>query len=152
DRAPGGAPRTARLTLSFRSKDPYLALAVTRELGQLVIQHELTTRREQALDAAASAERERDLLVGALAQRTRQIFVKQKEIGDQKPDPRLQVELVSMLGSLGALEHQAEAAERRAATLDLAAAFERRGIGLHFEVVDEGALPAEHHRLLARVL
>jgi hypothetical protein len=59
---------------------------------------------------------------------------------------------VSLLGSLGSLEHQVDAAERRAATLDLNAAYERRGICLYFEVVEEGALPPRAGRLALLLL
>jgi len=61
----------------------------------------------------------------------------------------LQVELVSLLGSLPALEREVETAERRAANLELGAAWERRGIGLNFEMVDEGALPGRAARVRA---
>jgi hypothetical protein len=150
DRRPGGAPRTARLTVSFHAKDPQLALAVTRDLGRLIVEHELAARRAQALAAATNADQARDTLVAALQLRSREIFARQNDIGGaQPPDPRLQVQLVSLLGSLGSLEHQVEAAERRAATLDLNAAYERRGIGLYFEIVDEGALPARAGELAA---
>jgi hypothetical protein len=141
DRAPGSAPRSARLTVSFHAKDPYLALAVTRDLGRLIVEHELVARREQALAAATNAEQARDTLLSALQRREREVFIKQRDIDRGGPDPRLQVQLVSLLGSIGTLEHQVEAAERRAATLDLTAAYERHGIGLYFEVVEEGALP-----------
>jgi hypothetical protein len=56
------------------------------------------------------------------------------------------------LGSLGALEHQVEAAERRASTLELGAGLERGGIGLFFEVVDDGALPERSGQLQAQLL
>jgi hypothetical protein len=153
DRAQGRSPRSARLMVSFHAKDPYLALAVTRDLGKLIVEHELRARREQALAAATNAELARDTLVAALQQRTREAFSKQTAISQsQPPDPREQVQLVSLLGSLGSLEHQVEAAERRAATLDLNAAYERRGIGLYFEVVEEGALPARAGRLALLIL
>jgi hypothetical protein len=51
------------------------------------------------------------------------------------------------LGSLAPLERQVDAAEKRAASLNLSAAWERRGIGLNFEVVDDGALPGRAARL-----
>jgi len=153
DRARNGAPRSTRLTVSFHAKDPYLALAVTRDLGKLIVEHELLSRREQALAAASSAERARDTLLTALQQRTREVVTKQSAIGaSQPPDPHDQVQLVSLLGSLGSLEHQVEAAERRAATLDLNAAYERRGIGLYFEVDEEGALPPRAGQLALLLL
>lgn len=142
DRAPGAAPRSARLTVSFHAKDPNLALAVTRDLGALIASHELASRRDQALRLAASAARARDTWIAAWQRRSSDIVNKRAEIAGSAPvDPRLQVELVSLLSSLPALEREVDAAERRATTLDLGAAWERRGIGLSFEVVDDGSLP-----------
>jgi hypothetical protein len=142
DRAPGAAPRSARLTVSFHAKDPNLALAVTRDLGALIASHELASRRDQALRVAASAARARDTWLAAWQRRSSDIVSKQAEISrKQPPDPRLQVELVSLLSSLPALEREVDAAARRATTLDLGAAWERRGIGLSFQVVDDGSLP-----------
>ncbi len=142
ERTAGDLPRSARLTVSFRAKDPNLALAVTRDLGALVVRHELAARRDQALATANAAGRARDTLVTALQRRSQQVLAKQNEIESTTPrDPRLQVELVSLLGSLGAVERQVDAAERRAASSDVGAALEGRGIGLYFEIVDDGSLP-----------
>ena len=68
------------------------------------------------------------------------------------PDPRLQVELVGLLGSLGSLERRAEAAERSSDKLDLSAALERHGAGLHFEVVDDATLPSGEEQRRMRLL
>ncbi|HKY40928.1 MAG TPA: hypothetical protein VJN18_33570 [Polyangiaceae bacterium] len=146
-RAPGAVPRSARLTVSYRSKDPTQALAVTRDLGRLIIAHEQAVRREQAAMAASDADQARDSLRRALEMRAGQAVVKQTQMARAAaPDPRLQVELVGLLGSVGALQQQLEAAERRAASLELGAALERRGMGLYFEVVEEGALPSRAGR------
>jgi hypothetical protein len=149
-RAAGDAPRTARLTVSFHAKDPNLALAVTRDLGSLIVSHELAARSDQALSAAARAARARDTWVVAWQRRSAEIVNKRAEIAAMvPPNPQLQVELVSLLGSLPALEREVETAERRAANLELGAAWERRGIGLNFEMVDEGALPGRAARVRA---
>lgn len=149
-RARGDAPRSARLTVSFHSKDPHLALAVTRDLGKMIVGHELAARRDQASSAAARAARARDTWVAAWQRRSADIASKRTEIAaTTPPDPQLQVELVSLLGSMPALEREVETAERRAANLELGAAWERRGIGLNFEMVDEGALPGRAARARA---
>jgi hypothetical protein len=153
DRRPGGAPRTARLTVSFRSKDPHQALAVTRDLGALIISHEQATRRDQAWAVASRAGRARDTLVDAYQRRSADVVAKQSQLANATaPDARAQVELVSLLGSLGSLERQVDTAERRASTSELGAAFERQGIGLSFQVVDEGALPGRAARARAALL
>jgi len=150
DRAPGKAPRSARLSVSFHSKDPHLALAVTRDLGALIESHELAARSEQALAAASNAERARDTWVAAWQRRSADIAFKQNQLDQSaSSDPRLQVELIGLVGSLGALQREVENAERRAAALKLSAAWERRGIALNFDVVDGGALPRRAARLQA---
>jgi hypothetical protein len=152
-RSAGDLPRSARLTVSYRSKDPVQALAVTRDLGRLIIRHEQGVRREQALAAAHAAEQTRARLQQVLEQRAGQVVAKQTELaGALEPDPRLQVELVGLLGSLGGLEREVEGAERRVASLDLGAELERRGMGLYFQIVDEGSLPSRAGRARALLL
>jgi hypothetical protein len=153
ERTAGDEPRSARLTVSFHAKDANLALAVTRDLGALVVRRELATRHDQALAAATTAARGRDTLVAALQRRSREVLTKQNEIESTTPrDPRLQVELVSLLGSLGALERQVDAAEARAATSDVGAALEGRAVGLYFEIVDDGSLPGRAGQQKAALL
>jgi hypothetical protein len=148
ERAAGSSPRSARLTVSFRDQDPQRALAVTRDLGKLIVEQQRAVRREQALARASSAERARDTLVDALRQRSAEVVSKEvaleRSVG---PNPRLQVELVGLLGSLPALERQVDSADRRAASLGLEATLERHGMGMSFEVVDEGSLPARGGRV-----
>lgn len=153
ERRSGSAPRSVRLTVSFHSKDPNVALAVTRDLGALIVQREQARRREQALADASRADQARDILVQALQRRSAEVLSKQREIEQTpKPDARTQVELVGLLGSLDELERQAESAEKRAAALGVGAALERRGIGLHFDVVDDGALPGRAAQLRFELL
>jgi hypothetical protein len=125
---------------------------VTRDLGALIVQREQARRREQALAAASRAEQARDILVQALQRRTSEVLSKQREIeAAPRPDPRAQVELVGLLGSLSELERQAESAERRSAALGMGAALERRGIGLYFDVVDDGMLPSRAAQIQAEL-
>jgi hypothetical protein len=152
-RAARDLPRTARLTISYHSKDAAQALAVTRELGQLVIAHEQAARREQAQVAASDADRERDGLRRALEQRAGLIVAKQTELARSPTvDPRLQVEVVGLLGSVSALELELEQVERRAASMEIGAALESRGMGLYFDVVEDGALPSQSRRQRALLL
>jgi hypothetical protein len=152
ERPAGALPRSAHLAVSYRSADRELALAVTRDLGALIIRHELAARREQARDAAAAAEIARDSAVRAVQQRNQEILEKQALVRQAStPDSKLQVELVGLLGSLAPLERRAEAAERRASALDLSAAFERGGIGLYFEIVDDASLPSGRDELHTRL-
>jgi hypothetical protein len=51
-----------------------------------------------------------------------------------------------------ALQREVDAADRRAASLGLGATLERQGIGMAFEVVDEGSLPARAGRVSALLI
>jgi hypothetical protein len=153
ERRSGSAPRSARLTVRFHADDPNLALAVTRDLGALIVQREQDMRREQAQVIASRAERAREVLVQAAQRRAAEIYEKRRELEQSKEaDPRTQVELVGLLGSLDALELQAVAAERRAAAIQASAALERGGIGMYFDVVDDGALPSRAAQLQGELL
>ena len=151
-RAAGALPRSAHLAVSYRSADRETALAVTRDLGALIVAHEVAARREQAFETAAAGRKARDAAVQALQQRNEEMLAKQEELRRAPaPDPSLQVELLGLVGSVAALELRAESAERRAAAFDLSAAFERGGLGLRFEVIDDTSLPSRRDELRTRL-
>jgi hypothetical protein len=142
ERTAAQAPRSARVSIGFRSDDPEIALSVTRELGALVMNHERRIRREQAVAAADEANRAREALNAALQQRGRDVAEKRAELDAAGvANPQLQVELVSLMGSLEALALQAESAELRASQLELGAKFEGQGMGLSFDVADDASVP-----------
>jgi hypothetical protein len=139
--------------VSFHARDPNVALAVTRDLGALIVRREQDRRREQAQAIASRAEQARDVLVQAAQRRAGEIFQKRRQLEQSKdPDPRTQVELVGLLGSLDGLERKADAAEKRTAAIDVSAALERGGIGMYFDVVDEGARPGRAAQLQGELL
>lgn len=136
------APRSARVAVSYRSTDRDTALAVTRDLGALVVVRMTAEREAQAKSASEVAKLGAETLERALLSRLATIAEKQRQLGDaHAPDPGTQVELVSLLGSVPALELQVDAAERRAATLGLGADLEARGIGLRFDVAEDADAP-----------
>ncbi|HEX3775158.1 MAG TPA: hypothetical protein VHV51_11880 [Polyangiaceae bacterium] len=151
DRLPKDLPRSARLAVSYHAKDPQVALAVTRDLGQLIVQRELELWRQQSLDVAGVADFTRDSAERALLERNQQIFSTESKL-QQRPDPKLQVKLVGLVGSLDSLERRVRAAERRSDSLDLSAAMARNGSGLEFEVVDEASVPSGKEQLELRIL
>ena len=143
-RGPDSARRSARVAVSYRTLDRKKALAVTRDLGAIIVEHETRLRREQAARAASDADRVRDTLQVALQRRAEEIALKEREVAlAEKPEPARQIELVGLLGSLAALEHDLDSATSRAASYELGAARERAGVGLRFEVADEARLPSE---------
>lgn len=142
ERTRGEAPRTARMAVRYRAKNPGVALAVTRDLGSVIIEREQQAMREQAGRNAAHAARRVEQLKRALADRRSDIARNRLEITESAAfDARREVNLVSLYGSLESLERELAAAERYRAALDLSAALEQKGVGLHFQVVDDGSLP-----------
>jgi len=139
-RADGESPRSARVAVSYRARERAVAVAVTRDLGALIVARVTASREEQASRAAAIAD-------DAAAQLQRTVTDRYSEIAsahqhlERTGDPKIQVKLVSLLGSLPGLEQRLDAAEKRAAALELGAAYENHGIGLHFDVAEDAALP-----------
>jgi hypothetical protein len=149
-RSENEAPRSARVAVSYRSGNRDTALAVTRDLGALVVVRMTAEREAQARRASETAKLGAETLEQALVSRLAAIAEKQRKVeGRGTPDPAAQVELVSLLGSVPALQQQVDAAERRAAALDLGAAFEARGIGLRFDIAEDADAPLfdRHSRL-----
>lgn len=147
DRAPGDPPRSVRVAVSYRAANRAIAQAVTRDLGNMIVEREHAIRRMLANRAARNAELARETLKDALEQRSREVLTKRHQVEtSMEPNPRLQVELVGAIGSLEILERQVQAAERHSASLDLGAAREQRGIGLSFQVVDDATLPSDARR------
>jgi hypothetical protein len=145
-------PRSARVAISYRASDRRTAVEVTRDLGALVIARESALRREQALKAAKAADHAEEALRAALAERVHEAARKQAELSAaQAPDPTLQVELVSLLGSIASVERQADAAAKRAAALELGANYEQRGMGLSFEVADDAGIGVSSRSMRARL-
>lgn len=141
ERSVGSAPRSARLRVSYHNSNPEVAVSVTRDLGELIVEHEISVRQKQASRAAERAQEEVDAARQALAIRRSEVAVKRSELDRVSVvEPQRQVEFVGLLGSLPALELRQDASERREASLALGAALERRGIGMSFAVVDDASL------------
>jgi hypothetical protein len=152
ERPLGAAPRSARLSVSFRGPNPQVAVDVTRALAALIVDHEIAARRDQSARALDRAKREVDAAEQALARR-RATIAESRAKGEQAPDREAfrRVELLGLLGSIPTLERQRDAAEQRAARLALGAALESRGLGMSFEIVDDGALSTATERRDKRI-
>lgn len=146
-RAQGDSPRSARLTLSFHSKDPDVALAVTRELGRIVVEREQMARERQAASALAYAEANLARAEHALDERRATISAERAHLLEATvPEPLREVRLVSLLGSLGWRQRELERAQTRKVSLEMGSEREASLLGLSFEVVDSGSIPArEQH-------
>jgi hypothetical protein len=146
-RVVGSEPRTARVAVSYRSKDPETAVAVTRDLGSLIVERERAMRTAESDRAEASVTAELFAVREAISERTHTIATMQASMQSEKaPDPVHQVELVGIMGSLAALERREVEVQKREAALSLNAAMEKRGIGLSFEIADDAEVPSSAHR------
>jgi hypothetical protein len=152
ERAPGAAPRTARLVISYRSNDLVVAQTVTRELGQLVAMHEQAARKDQATRAANRAREQLDEARAALAVRRSEVTLLAAEVDGGAVSPERLVAFIGKLGSLSALEAHQDESERREASLSLGAALEEQGISMRFEVVNDASLATETDAKQARPL
>jgi hypothetical protein len=146
-RTVGSEPRTARLAVRYRSKDPETAVAVTRAIGKLIVERERTLRSAESERAEAAASSELDAVRQAIADKTRTIATMQAKMqAEAAPDPVRQVELVGLMGSLSALERREAETQQREAKLSIGAFLEKRGIGLSFEIADDAELPSDAHQ------
>ncbi len=151
ERANGETPRSARVAVSFRASDRARAVAVTRDLGALVVARVTASREEQAERSAAVAETAAAAMQNRLTDRYREVAETHARM-NAAPVPALQVKLVSLLGSLPGLERQADAANKRSASLDLGAAYENHGIGLYFDVAEDASAPLSDRRSSLRLV
>jgi hypothetical protein len=149
----GSAPRSVRLVIRYRSSNPEVASAVTRELGELVVAEEQSRRGRQAARALDVARAQVDDAREALTRRRSMVFALQDELdGDASVAPERRIALIGLLGTLPALELRQDECERREASVALSAAMERRGIGMLFEVVDDAALPTDASQKVGRAV
>jgi hypothetical protein len=147
ERSGSSEPRSARLAISYKNRNQDVAVAVTRELGALVVEHERSMRHEQAARAEDSARREveaRRMLMEArrLDVASRQAEAERKGIRD----PELEVESVMLAESANALALRQDVAEKREADLAVGTALEWRGLGMSFDVVNDASLPTRSER------
>jgi len=144
ERPTGAPPRSALLFLSYHNADPEVAVGVTRELGELVVKHEQATREREAAHAADVAKAQVDDARQALAVRRAAIASMRADLdrGGVAGFER-RIVLIGLLGSVPSLERDQDERERRAASLALGAALERRGVGTLFEVVNDAVLPSD---------
>jgi hypothetical protein len=146
-RALGSAPRSARVAVSYRGRDADTAVAVTRDLGSLIVERERAMRSAESDRAEGDAERELTAVRAAISDKTMEIMKMQTSLQDAtKPDPTRQVQIVGLLGTLDALERRENEMSQREAALSLGAAMERHGIGLSFEIADDAELPNSTRR------
>jgi hypothetical protein len=153
ERPVGAPPRSVRLIVRYHDADAAVAMSVTRELGELVAEREQATRKNEAMRAAGLAKEQVDEARQALALRRSAVASMRAELDQESAAaPQRRIEFIGLLGSLPALELRQDERERREASLALGAAFEQRGVGTVFEVVNDASLPTDEGARDRRVI
>jgi hypothetical protein len=136
------AGRSARIAVTYRARDPKLALEVVRHLGRLIAEQEERARIAMAEDAARQAEAAVAEARGQLERRQKQALSHEVELRrgnlPQQQAALLRVELADLKKNLEPLEARLKDLEQKKASYDLRAAMERNQLGLQFELVDPG--------------
>src|SRR5450432_1919932 len=92
ERPVGAGPRSVLLSVSYRSADPELAVSVTRELGELVVQRTQARRESETTRAADLAKERVDAARDALAVRRSEVASMHVELdrgGNDAPERRI---------------------------------------------------------------
>lgn len=135
-------PRSARISIRYRAEDPKQALAVTRDLGQLVIESENSAGRSRVEAtrgiAASEAQKAQEDVLGLRQQLAATTRRWSSAAGEEQA--RSAVAMMELNAQLQNAVRRAEEAERRKVQVDLSAALEQQNIGIRFEVVDDGAV------------
>jgi hypothetical protein len=137
--------RSARVSISWHFKDPEVALAVVRDLGDVIIESQTEARREvfalaqQDVEDAAGNELER------LTALRREISLRELEQA-RAPKARqaaLLVQLSELRFEARMLQKRVEALGNTRTRLELTAAWERQRSGIRFEVIEPGVVVAQ---------
>jgi hypothetical protein len=140
ERSPEEPPRSARIAVRFKSEDRALALAVTRELGALIVEHEAQARQAQAQAAVRQANGALERMRSEFQSRQKRMTERLLALSNQR-NPRDLLEVVSLGDELETIDGRLGALETSQAALEVGAAFEQRRIGLRFEVIERGTIP-----------
>jgi hypothetical protein len=146
-----GEQQSARIGVTYASKDPELALMVAREVAGLIVRAEQSSRIEQA----ETAQREGAIsLASARAelQARQELAARLRMRLERTSEAHGSVELARMDDELQHLDEQLTARIKRQTELDLQVDLERSELGLEFVVVDPGRVappPPSRPRALA---
>jgi hypothetical protein len=94
ERSPLDPPRSARIAVTYRSSDRAQGLAVTRDLGKLIVEHEVATRRRQAMAATNEADDALKRARGELVELRRQIAKRAMLLGVDLQSPEMRAALL----------------------------------------------------------
>jgi hypothetical protein len=134
--------RSARVSITWHYKDPEVALAVVRDLGEVIIDSQTEARRAvfelAQQDVVEAADHELERLAGL----RRAIGLKELE-QMRAPTARqaaLLVQLHELRFEANALEKRVAALGNTRTRLELTAAWERQRSGIRFEMIEPGVV------------
>jgi hypothetical protein len=131
-------PRTARIALSYRGRDPAVAQSVVRELSRIVEENEHLTRQTEAEQVVAVLDQAVDEAARNLSD-ARRDMVERSIALDRAPKAKavaLRVQIDQLGRSIVGLELQLKDAIENKHRFDIRARFEEEQRGIRFDVVD----------------
>jgi hypothetical protein len=131
-------PRSARIAISYRGRNPAVAQSVVSELSKIVEQNEHLTRQTEAEQVVAVLDQGVDEAARNLADARREMFERTLEL-DRAPKTQavaLRVQIDQLARSINGLEIQLKDATENKQRFDIRARFEEEQRGIHFDVVD----------------
>jgi hypothetical protein len=134
------AGRTARIAISYQSRNPEVAYEVVKELGNLISEQEETNRISMADEAVLLAQESVKEAAEDLLRRRGQIVAKEmaSHHAPAQAAALLRIEVMNLQTQIVPIEFRLKALEQTRNELELRAAMERNKMGLTFEVVDGG--------------
>jgi hypothetical protein len=137
-------PRSARIAIRYKSEDSRKALAVTRDLGRMIIDNETSAGKGRAAAARSVAAAEVEKASADLIELRQAIAAATRRWAGggtgAEDEAHATIAMVQLNAQLVAVQRRMDEAERRKAQVDLSAALEQQDMGLRFEVVDDGAV------------
>ncbi len=140
-RFPGGPPRSARIAISMRMQDPDVALALARDLGEIVIKRDAENRRERidveqklATDTASLADTDLGRLQRGLAQARSDL-----EVALPEERGALFVKVEDLERAVIRAQAEQRDAEARKHALESEKRADKESLTLRFEFADLGA-------------
>ncbi|MBI4512066.1 MAG: hypothetical protein HY698_20710 [Deltaproteobacteria bacterium] len=148
-------PRTARFSITYRHKDPQVALAVVKHVGQIIVDHESTSRKAMSRATAERAAFEIKAAEAELERKRRELAEVQVALAQAPPQEAgaLAISASQVQESITIAEGRLNVARRRQTEAELGADAESNALGMSFELVDWGTSPGPgRSRAMALIL
>ena len=153
ERQRGDPPRSARVALGYTTTTPQRALAVVRDLGDLIVSYEASRRTDQLFAASRFQAQLAEQLDGEISARERQIAANLTAAIGPSGVP---ADIGRLVASLNRLRLERRDIGKQREDVELLGALERQQSGLKFERVDwhaeENPMSNEQRLMLAAAI